>query len=202
MLRVGMLGDKGRLLGYDIAEPLGVDVDAFRHRYIGKVRETLPPGADEDTHALHCACAAKIIQTFRDNKPKIPEFWQTCQQALGSILRGEEVELGRNGLIKTCKKGFLLPNGMIINYVELEAKQQGRRIEYSILKNRKKGERSKVYGGLCCENLVQALSRIILTDNMLKMRNAGLHVAHQVHDEILVVAREVEAEKTYNLMGA
>jgi DNA polymerase len=201
MLRVGMLGDKGRILGWDIAKPLGVNLDGFMHRFAGYVQESLPPGGNLETHALHCACAAEIIKSFRDNKPMIPKMWDTCQTALGYILRGEEFSFGPNNLIKTCKEGLVLPNGMIIRYTELEGKPQGRRIEYKILKNRRKNEWGKVYGGLVDENLVQALSRIILTDAMLQLRAEGMRAVHQVHDEILTVARESEAEAVYTRMG-
>lgn len=201
MLRVGMLGDKGRLLGWDIAAALGVNIEGFHSKNVGWLSETLPPGVDFDVHTVHCACAAKIIQTFRDNKPMIPKFWDRCQQALPEILAGGGTSLGTNDVIKTTPKGFLLPNGMTINYVELQGEKKGRRIEYSILKDRKRGERAKVYGGLCTENLVQALSRIILTDAMLKMHREGIRVCHQVHDEILVVAIEAQAEQVYHRMG-
>lgn len=201
MLRVGMLGDKGRLLGWDIADGLGVNVDGFKHKLIGYIRESLPPGVSEDVHALHCACAQKIIQTFRDNKPKIPEMWDTCQKALSWVLEGKRERFGTGGIIETRPEGLVLPNKMIIRYTELEAKQIGRRVEYSVLKNKRKGEREKLYGGKVDENLVQALSRIILTDAMLQMHREGIRVVHQVHDEILAVCRESEAEKVYHRMG-
>jgi hypothetical protein len=201
MLRVGMLGNPSIMLGSEIAAALDVNLHGFLHRYSGKVEDSIPPGVDFDTHALHCACADKIIRAFRDNKPKIPQFWEQCQQALGSIMRGEEVLLGRNGVVRTCAEGILLPNGMKIRYTELEAKQKGRRMEYSILKKRRKGERGKVYGGLVTENIVQALARIILTDAFLEMRKQGLRPVHQVHDEILAVCREEDAEEVYLRMG-
>ena len=109
-----------------------------------------------------------------------------------------------------------MPNGMLIRYVELEVEQKGKRKEYSILKNRRKGERSKVYGGLMTENCTQSLSRIIITDAMLSTqdwfnrRNATKNlnpkqyirkVVHQVHDEILCVVPEQEAEETFDRMG-
>ena len=201
MLRVGMLGDKGRILGYDIAEPLGVCVEAFLHRHAGYVQESLPPGVDLDTHILHCATAERIIQSFRDNKPMIPQMWKSCQEALGRIVRGEREWIGPRHVIKTCREGIELPNGMIIRYTELTEKREGRRSEYQILKSRKRCDKSKVYGGLILENCVQALSRIVLTDTMLKMHSEGMRVVHQVHDEVLVVAREQDAERTYERMG-
>ena len=201
MLRVGMLGDKGRILGYDIAEPLGVCVEAFLHRHAGYVQESLPPGVDLDTHILHCATAERIIQSFRDNKPMIPQMWKSCQEALGRILLGEQAWVGPKQVAKTCREGIILPNGMLIRYTELTEKREGRRSEYKILKSRRKNEWGKVYGGLVLENITQGIARIVLTDAMLKMRAEGMRVVHQVHDEVLVVAREQNAERTYERMG-
>lgn len=201
MLRIGMLGNPSIILGQDVADALGVNLPGFLHRNVGKVRETVPPGISEATHALHCACADKIIRAFRDNKPKIPAFWEECQAALGSIIRGEEVLLGTGGVVRTCAEGILLPNGMKIRYVEMEGKVKGRKMDYSVLKNRRKGERAKVYGGLVTENIVQALARIILTDAFTEMRRQGLRPVHQVHDEILAVCREEDAEQVYQRMG-
>ena len=201
MLRVGMLGDKGRILGYDIAEPLGVCVEAFLHRHAGYVQESLPPGVDLDTHILHCATAERIIQSFRDNKPMIPQMWKSCQEALGRILLGERAWIGPKQVAKTCREGIILPNGMLIRYTELTEKREGRRSEYKILKSRRKNEWGKVYGGLVLENITQGIARIVLTDAMLKMHAEGMRVVHQVHDEVLVVAREQDAERTYERMG-
>ena len=202
MLRVGMLGNPSIMLGADVANALDVNLAGFLHRNIGKVRDSIPPGVSEDTHALHCACADKIIRAFRDNKPKIPEFWEQCQAALGAISRGEETTLGTGGCIRTCKEGLILPNGMKIRYTELEGKTKGRRTEYTILKNRRKGERGKVYGGLVTENIVQALARIILTDAFVEMHRQGIRVVHQVHDEILAVCPVDQAQAVYERMGA
>jgi DNA polymerase len=201
MLRVGMLGDKGRILGDAIAAPLGVDQRAFEFRNAAYINATLPPGMDINTHSLHCACAQKIIQLFRDNNPAVPAFWDECQDALGWILKGERKPIGPKNVLRTVPEGILLPNGMIIRYVELQGETRGRRTEYSILKNRKKGEREKLYGGKVDENCDQALSRIIMTDAMLRMRDEGMKVVLTVHDEILVAAKESDAERTYHRMG-
>lgn len=201
MLRIGMLGNPSIMLGAEVANALDVNLAGFLHKNIGKVRDTIPPGVSEETHALHCACADKIIRAFRDNKPKIPAFWKEAQAALDCVVAGEEIALGTGGCIRTCGEGFLLPNGMKIRYTELEAKVKGRSKDYSILKNRRKGERAKVYGGLITENLVQALARIILTDAFTEMHRQGIRVVHQVHDEILAVCRTEDAERVYDRMG-
>lgn len=201
MLRIGMLGDTGRLLGRDIADPLGVNLEGFMHRFSGYVQESLPPGVDTQTHALHCACTEAIIRAFRDNKPMIPRFWRTCQASFDYIMRGEAFSFGTNGVISTCKEGLIFPSGAILRYVEMEAKSDGgKRKEYSILKNRRKGERGKLYGGLCCENIVQRLARDIIADNMRAIA-PHYRIATMTHDEIVCVVPEQQAEECYDFMG-
>lgn len=201
MLRVGMLGNAGMLLGDDIAQALGVSGESFAFRNSGYINESLPPGVDLPTHATHCACAAQIIKLFRDNNPMVPELWDRYQNALESMYAGGSGNVDQRGIIRYAPQGLVLPNGMLIRYTELHKRQDGRRAEFSILKNRKKGERGKVYGGLCCENGTQGTSRIILTDAILRMKAEGIHVVHQVHDEVLAIAKESEAEKVYHRMG-
>lgn len=48
-----------------------------------------------------------------------------------------------------------------------------------------------------CENMIQALARIQITDTMIRMRltNPGWHCALQVHDELVYLAPDDEAEE-------
>ena len=202
-LRVGMLGDKGRVLDGTVAQALGVSVEIFLgNEYKRKfVQESLPLGSDFYVHATHCACCEAIINLFRANKEKIPEFWNVCSEALARIFNKEVWKFGKNGVLSTCPEGILLPNGMKIRYVELQQKREKNRIEYSYLKERKTHFRVKTYGGSVSENVTQALSRCILTDAMLKCKKEGIRIVHTVHDELLAVCREDEGSDVYRRMG-
>ena len=202
-LRIGMLGDQGRILDAEVADSLNANVEYFASKpYIQKfLMESLPPGLSFDTHALHCACCEAIINLFRSNKPKIPEFWGTCTEMITRMYNGETCKFGRNGILTASYDGIILPNKTLIRYPEMEATQKGRRIEYTYLRNRKKHERTKIYGGSVTENIDQALSRIVITDAMLKMPREGIIPRHQVHDEVLTVCKEDEAADVYKRMG-
>ena len=202
-LRIGMLGDKGRILDQTVADALGINLDRFlsNPHVQTYVADSLPPGLSYDTHALHCACCEAIIRLFRGNKDKIPAFWKVCEEMIGRIYNGDNCTFGRNGVLATCYDGIILPNQTMIRYPEMEATQKKNKIEYTYLKNRKKHEREKLYGGKSCENIIQGLSRIILTDAMLKMCKEGIRVVHTVHDEILSVCREDEGSDVYRRMG-
>jgi DNA polymerase family A len=91
-----------------------------------------------------------------------------------------------------------LPSGLFLRYPELrvapgpyesslgEASFAGRN-----------GARTKLYGGLMCENLVQALARCIIGEQMLQMKREGMRLVTTTHDEIVVVAPNARAERTY-----
>jgi DNA polymerase len=56
------------------------------------------------------------------------------------------------------------------------------------------------YGGRITENVVQALSRIVITDSMLRLSNklGSGRVALTVHDEVVIVASDSDPDATMN----
>jgi hypothetical protein len=200
-VRVGILGMPGMILGDEIANALGVSGENFLLTNAKLVRETKPKKIDELVHATHVACCDRICRSFRDENKKIVDFWAICQNALETMISGGYDRIGRNGLIEVIPEGFRLPNGFVIQYTDLKVNREGKRPEFTILKDRQKGERGKVYAGLCAENIDQGWSRTIATDAMLEMRKVGMRVVHMVYDEILVVCKEVDAEDVYKEMG-
>jgi DNA polymerase len=52
-------------------------------------------------------------------------------------------------------------------------------------------EWTKIYGGKVTENLVQAMARIVVAEQMAKV-GQRYHVAFQVHDELIITAPEAE----------
>jgi DNA polymerase len=53
---------------------------------------------------------------------------------------------------------------------------------------------SRIYGGKIQENIVQALARKIIADQMLEIAAAGIQVISMTHDEIICLVPESEAE--------
>ena len=73
---------------------------------------------------------------------------------------------------------IILPNKMALRYHNLRYASQG-----LIYESRNKIEYT--YGGRITENVIQALSRIVITDSMLRL-SKNFDVALQVHDEIII----------------
>lgn len=100
----------------------------------------------------------------------------------------------------------MLPNGMFILYPELRYRAEANDKEEKGYSYRRKNFRTKIYGAKVLENLIQALARIVVFDQMgriaQKLKEKGgnsngkiRQVVLTVHDEVVVVVPEEEAEK-------
>lgn len=54
-------------------------------------------------------------------------------------------------------------------------------------------EHPHLWGGVLTENIVQAMARDVLVDNIRALERQGLHVCHHVHDEVVICVDENEA---------
>lgn len=139
--------------------------------------------------------ARRIVQLYRRKNHKIASFWNRCNHALGEMLAG------RSGQLCDCVSydgdGLRLPNGLHIKYAALRSGANG----YEYISNARtfrklaqkrimtgeeiKVDWTKIYGGKVTENIVQALARIVISE---QMASVGRHypVAFQVHDEIII----------------
>ena len=141
--------------------------------------KTQPPGADlsEDE-------CKRIVDLYRHENYKIPELWRECDRALEHLASWpsstEEYSLGQHGTVWVTPNGLRLPNGLYIKYPKL------RRGEKGFIYTSRKGVQS-LWGGAVVENVVQALARIIVGEQMIQMRDTYRPVL-TVHDAAVCVA--------------
>ena len=103
----------------------------------------------------------------------------------------------------TAGKGFLqLPNGMFLQYFGLHGTAEISRDDLVMTETTylTRTGRTKLYGGLLTENVVQALSRIIIAEQMLAIHDAGYRIVTMTHDEIVIVAKKKDAKKALDFM--
>jgi len=139
----------------------------------------------------HCK---KIVDTYRRANFRIKQGWDICAKIIEDMAAGRH---GRHGPISWEKETIWLPNGMSLKYPELR-KVMGDKgwDEWSY----KSGDmRKKIYGGLLCENLVQALARIVVAWQMLQI-NKKFRVVMTTHDEAVALPKTREAEFCFKLM--
>jgi DNA polymerase len=58
---------------------------------------------------------------------------------------------------------------------------------------------TKIYGGKVTENLIQALARIVVAEQMAAI-GQHYHVAFQVHDEIIITAPDTDTSNAEQLL--
>ena len=137
-----------------------------------------------------------IVERWRYEYSEICSGWRTCHKALPTIMRGLE---GRSvdpwGMVTPVPEGLLTPKGMI-RYPDL-------RIEHDDEENRKEfwygqgRNKARIYAGKIDENIVQHLARCVIADNAITVQSVlGLNPALMVHDELVYVVPEAQAQST------
>jgi len=156
-----------------------------------KLRHTLatqPPGADIELEE-----SERIVRLYRDSNYRIVDLWGECNQTLRDLCAGvgKPYYLGKHKCVIVCDEGLKLPNGMYIRYKNLRA--DGRGHVYSS----RKGP-VNIWGGAMVENVVQALARIIVGEQM-RWISKQYRVALTVHDAAVLVVpeKELSAAKEY-----
>lgn len=150
-----------------------------------KLRHTLattPPGA----HLPEEECK-RIVDLYRHTNDKIVALWRACDQAIRDMLAGgfKPYHLDMHKLILIEPQGVKLPNGLYIRYPNLRMTEDGRMVYDS-----RKGL-VNLWGGAMVENIVQALARIVVGQQMIWI---GRHyrVALTVHDAAVIVVPDSE----------
>lgn len=152
-----------------------------------KLQQTLALGGA----VLDLEQCKRIVDIYRTGNYRIPELWKECDIALQQMLMGTK-ESSRIGKPPTAvwldpDTGFQLPNGLYIRYPNLSMADDNRLIYSS-----RKGI-NNIWGGGVVENIVQALARIIIGEQMLWIAKQ-FHVALTVHDSVVCVVPEKELE--------
>jgi DNA polymerase len=174
-----------------------------------KFRRTLEIGQGGISVKIELTEAERIVRLYRQKNHKIVQLWNKCGQALNGIVNRVSGEIAR-GIIYD-EHGIRLPNNLYIRYPALRA--NGTNFEYindartyrkAVQERVVSGQVSdlswtKIYGGKVTENLIQALARIVVAEQMASI-GQHYHVAFQVHDEIIVTAPADEATHAQQLL--
>lgn len=143
---------------------------------------------------------AFIVSTYRSANYKIAQGWKQCSAMI------EDMAAGASGEHKCIRWGgdgegngwVALPNGMRLKYPNLKRARNDDKgwDEWSY---QAKDVRKRIYGSLLTENLVQALARIIVAEQML-MVDKKYRCVMTTHDEVVAHPRLRDAEKCYQFM--
>ena len=153
--------------------------------------------------------AQKIVNLYRNKYSRIQALWNRCNHELGKMVAGAKGDLC--DLVSYDAEGIILPNGLRIRYPALRGTANGyeyindARVFRNYIKARVAGGElpeltwTKIYGGKVVENITQAVARIVVSEQMVRI-GRRYPVALQVHDEIVCVVPEDQADACKQFM--
>ncbi|RLA58706.1 MAG: hypothetical protein DRR04_10340 [Gammaproteobacteria bacterium] len=133
------------------------------------------------------ALAEKVVAAYRAKYPMIVKGWWKANDMLGHMVNGDKVKFG---CCETRHNKMRLPNGMFLHYEGLTRTGTGRDAEYWYKSPKGRGNHAmrKIYGAMLVENIMQALTRVLMTDQLVKL-SMQYDVVMQLHDEIVFTIR-------------
>jgi DNA polymerase len=155
----------------------------------GKLQVTLKAAKPSvDMPADECE---RIIKTYRDSVPKIVGLWNQGERSIQAMYDNNSMWFGREGVVRIeGKYGVRLPSGLYISYPQLHRVFDSGRSRWSYKDDTGLVD---IYGGKLVENVCQALARIIVMYQMLRIARK-LPTKLTVHDSVVALAREEEVE--------
>jgi len=120
----------------------------------------------------------RIINAYRRKNNRIQAGWEICKGIIEDMAVGRT---GSHGPLSWEANTIWLPNGMSLKYPDLRRRQNDKGWDEWTYQSG--DQRKKLYGGLLCENIVQALARIIVGKQMLLIDQKH-RVVLTTHDEV------------------
>jgi DNA polymerase len=154
-----------------------------------KLQQTLKLAAGVTLDEQECK---RLVSVYRNVNSKVIDLWRECEEALRDIASWPEGKqpyaIGRHNALYATPEGIKLPNGLYIKYPGLTWDTSEAKSKY-VYKSRR-GFIS-IWGGSVVENVVQALARIIIGEQMLIV-NRKYRPVLTVHDAVVNVVPENE----------
>lgn len=145
--------------------------------------KTQPPGADMSEEECK-----QIVDLYRTVNDKITDLWVECDNALQDMMswshKKNSYAIGKHNVLEITEYGVRLPNNLYIRYNRL------RNEDNKAVYDSRKGK-VNIWGGAMVENVVQALARIIVGEQMLAMKDRYRPVL-TVHDAAVIVVPKHE----------
>ena len=156
-----------------------------------KLQQTLKMAAGVELDERECK---RLVSVYRNINSKVIDLWRECEEALRDIASWpdgkEPYPIGQHNALYATPQGIKLPNELYIKYPGLTWDTSEAKSKF-IYKSRR-GFIS-IWGGSVVENVVQALARIIIGEQMLKI-NQKYRPVLTVHDAVVNVIPEAEID--------
>ena len=157
-----------------------------------KLQNVLKLGAGVEFDEAECK---RLVSVYRDMNNKVTDFWRTCENALQDLVYWPEGKepyyLDRHKSLLVDKEGIKFPNGLYIRYPKLRVDTSESNKRY--LYKKRYNMEVTIWGGSVTENVVQALARIVIGEQMIDI-NEKYRPALTVHDAVVCVIPDEEVE--------
>jgi DNA polymerase len=163
---------------------LGLGYGTGAHKLQLTLKNT-PPHVDLDFDRCNT-----IVSFYRNINSNIVGLWDSGNRVVKDLLAwdGEGYPFGEHHCVHVDREGIVLPNGLKIRYPNIHKDKYDNYVYSS-----RRGE-VNIWGGVIVENVVQALAKIIVGEQMLRI-NQRYKVVLTVHDAAVVIVKESEAEE-------
>ena len=153
-----------------------------------KFRYTLKTGSPSVDVSLMTALS--VVTQYRAMYPNIPRLWAAFKEHLYTMAAGGNNTGLPYGPLIVRGRAIELPNKMRLQYPELSF------LSGEFTYNSGKSI-TRTYGARMVENVVQALARAVIVEQMLAVNKMPeVSVVLQVHDEIISIGSNVDADET------
>jgi DNA polymerase family A/3'-5' exonuclease len=147
--------------------------------------------------------AERLTNLYRAKNPKITQLWRDLDSNLKkSAVTGTdaEMEFPSGRVLKYRKVSIGVPAAEVAQKkTALEAEEAKKKVGITSLVPRQgKLMRLGLWGGVCCENLVQGVARDVFMHHCLKIEASGIPVIMRVHDEVVCLVPEESAQEKLN----
>ena len=136
--------------------------------------------------------AIRGVGFYRSSHPMVVSLWSRGHDSLSTLANGvkdgQSRYLDPRGVLQLEKGAILLPNGLRIKYPQLSFDADA---GWSFHGTR---GRSHLYGGKIVEHVTQALAKIVVMDQLLKI-SKKFKIVLTSHDEGAFCVRDDEAEE-------
>lgn len=138
--------------------------------------------------------AKKYVNAFREKYSEIPAYWKELNAAVVYAVKSGTCVYVRGVVVDGRNKQMLrikLPSGRHLHYLDpvvtTEMTDWGKlqeSVQYHAW-DAKGCQLKRLYGGLICENVVQAVARDVLLNGMLEAEKVGFIIVMTIHDEVV-----------------
>jgi|TARA_R110002167_G_scaffold58038_3_gene164763 hypothetical protein len=130
------------------------------------------------------AKAEECVNLFRDSLPAIPRLWKSLTRTLGSSVMDKRME-------------FILPSGNKMQYrnlVRVKDEVTKRSTVLATIVRTGRWSKMRPWHGSLTENLSQSLARDVFGYQMRKLEEAGHEILFHVHDEVVEIIKDEDAD--------